>query len=67
VAIFPAVCAFVLLDVFLGGAVWAYTCRWVGIRAGGIGGVAAYLTGYAGLLLPAQLGRLVRIDSSEAA
>ena len=61
--ILPAVCVLVLLDVILGGAVWAFTYRWVGIRSGGMGGVAVYLTGYAGLLLPAQLGRLVRPDA----
>lgn len=54
---------FSALDVTLEGCAWMWVYARLGVPIRTRSGVAAYLTGRAGLLLPAQLGRLIRPDS----
>ncbi len=52
-----------LLDLFLDAAIW-YRVQWdFGARLPWRQGFLAYMSVYAGLLLPAQLGRVVRADA----
>jgi hypothetical protein len=59
----PWILLFVCLDIGLEGAAWIWVYQRLGIRARDPQGVAAFLAGRAGLLLPAQLGRLIRPDT----
>ncbi len=52
-----------LLDLFLDAAVWHRVQRDFGARLPWRRGFLVYLCAYAGLLLPAQLGRVVRADA----
>lgn len=59
----PLIFALVCVDVAAEGVSWTWVYERLGIRAWDAGGARAYLAGRAGLLLPAQLGRLIRPDS----
>jgi uncharacterized membrane protein YbhN (UPF0104 family) len=61
--ILPLIALLACLDVAIEGVAWIWTYDRMGIRSRDSGGVLAYLSGRAGLLLPAQLGRLVRPDA----
>ena len=62
-AVIPLVCLLALIDVGLEATGWMWVYERLGIKAFDTGGVHAYLAGRAGLLLPAQLGRLIRPDA----
>ncbi len=47
-------------DIFLDGFIWWYLLRAAGIRVPAGKTVLLFLSGYAGLLAPVQLGRLIR-------
>jgi uncharacterized membrane protein YbhN (UPF0104 family) len=51
------------LDVMLSGTVWRRVYRRLGIALDGNTSLWVYLSGYAGLLVPAQLGRLIRPEA----
>jgi hypothetical protein len=61
--IIPLLIGFSILDVALEGVAWMWVYHRFRIRALDKGGYATYLAGRAGLLLPAQLGRLIRPDA----
>lgn len=50
-------------DVAFEGVSWYWTYRRLGVRARPFGSLGTFLAGRAGLLLPAQLGRLIRPDA----
>jgi hypothetical protein len=62
-AIIPLVILLAFLDPVLEATGWMWVYERLGIRAFDSGGVNAYLAGRAGLLMPAQLGRLIRPDA----
>lgn len=62
-AIIPLLIGFSLLDVLLEAVAWMWVYHRFQIRALDKGGFVTYLSGRAGLLLPAQLGRLIRPDA----
>ena len=55
--------ALAVIDVVLSGTVWRRTYQWLGIALPFGTGLWIYVAGYAGLLVPAQLGRLIRPDA----
>jgi uncharacterized membrane protein YbhN (UPF0104 family) len=59
----PVILGFFLLDLFLEGVAWVWVYERFRIRAADPLGATVYLSGNAGLLMPAQLGRLIRPDS----
>ena len=61
--IIPLVFLLACVDVALEATGWMWVYERLGIKALDSGGVTAYLSGRAGLLLPAQLGRLIRPDA----
>ena len=61
--IIPLVFLLACVDVALEATGWMWVYERLGIKAFDSGGVTAYLSGRAGLLLPAQLGRLIRPDA----
>jgi uncharacterized membrane protein YbhN (UPF0104 family) len=61
-AVLPLVMLFAALDVTVEVTVWTWVYHRFGMRSRDRAGVAVGLSGKAGLLLPAQLGRLVRPD-----
>ena len=63
IAIIPLVFLLACLDVALEATGWMWVYERLGIKAFDSGGINAYLAGRAGLLLPAQLGRLIRPDA----
>lgn len=63
VVIIPLVLLLATLDVALEMVGWMWVYNRLGIPAFNLGGVCAYMSGRAGLLLPAQLGRLIRPDA----
>ncbi len=52
-----------LSGVALDSVCWLWTYRRCGIRVGGVLGLLVFLSSYAGQLMPAQTGRLVRPDA----
>lgn len=62
-AIVPFLAAISIIDVALEGTAWMWVYHRFNIRAFDRGGVATFVAGRAGLLLPAQLGRLIRPDA----
>lgn len=62
-SVIPLVVALAVLDVVLESVGWMWVYERLGMRAFDSGGVLAYLAGRAGLLLPVQLGRLIRPDA----
>lgn len=58
----PAVLLLASLDLSLEGIAWIWVYCVLGLDARGGRGACAFLAGRAGLLLPAQLGRLIRPD-----
>lgn len=63
IEIIPLLIGFSLVDVLLEATAWMWVYHRFNIRALDKGGFAVYLSGRAGLLLPAQLGRLIRPDA----
>ncbi len=61
--IVAAVLGLRIMDLALDGLIWWWLLRSLGIRLRGLSVPLVYLAGYAGLLLPAQLGRFVRSDA----
>jgi len=59
----PLVLGLAILDVICGAAGWSWVFERFGIRAFDGRGARVFLAGYAGLFLPAQLGRLIRPDA----
>jgi len=59
----PLVLTLFAADLFLEGVAWIAVYERFGMRARDRTGFMIYLSGNAGLLLPAQLGRLIRPDS----
>lgn len=62
-AIIPLLVAFAILDVVLEGVAWMWSYARLRIRSFDVRGGMVYLAGRAGLLMPAQLGRLIRPDA----
>jgi uncharacterized membrane protein YbhN (UPF0104 family) len=62
VSLLPAVLAFAVLDICLETAGWMWILHRLGLKTLDLTGAAACVSGKAGLLLPAQLGRLIRPD-----
>lgn len=62
-AIIPLLAAVSLIDVALEGIAWMWVYHRLKIRVFDKGGTCTFLAGRAGLLLPAQLGRLIRPDA----
>ena len=62
--ILPVVLLFSIIDAALEGVGWMWVYSRFGIPIWNMEGVASYLAGRAGMLLPAQLGRLIRPDSA---
>lgn len=63
ITIIPFVFLLACVDVGLEATGWMWVYERLGIKAFDSGGLNAYLAGRAGLLLPAQLGRLIRPDA----
>jgi uncharacterized membrane protein YbhN (UPF0104 family) len=61
--IIPVLVLFSILDVTLESLAWMWSYALLKIRAFDRQGVIVYLAGRAGLLMPAQLGRLIRPDA----
>jgi hypothetical protein len=61
--ILPVALLWSVVEVVLEGCAWMWVYTRLGVPVRSAAGFAAYLSGRAGLLLPAQLGRLVRPDS----
>jgi len=61
--ILPAVFALAALDIALETVAWVWIVERCRMRARDLTGVAVSLSGKAGALLPAQLGRLIRPDA----
>lgn len=61
--VLPWILLLACADVLLEGVGWSWAYQRLGIRAADAGGFWAYLSGRAGLLLPAQFGRLIRPDA----
>lgn len=61
--ILPVIVILACVDVALECLSWMIVCHRVGIRVWDRGAIGAFLTPRAGLLLPAQLGRLIRPDT----
>jgi uncharacterized membrane protein YbhN (UPF0104 family) len=59
----PFVLGLAIVDVACGAVGWAWVYERFGIRAADGRGARVFLAGYAGLFLPAQLGRLIRPDA----
>jgi hypothetical protein len=59
----PWILLLVVGDVAIEGICWIWVYERMGIRALDPAGAGAYLAGRAGLLLPVQLGRLIRPDT----
>ncbi len=59
----PVVLGLAAVDVALECAAWMWVYARFGMRVVDSGGLGAFLAGRAGLLLPVQLGRLIRPDS----
>lgn len=62
-AIIPLLVAISVIDVALEGVAWMWVYHRFQIRSFDRGASATFLAGRAGLLLPAQLGRLIRPDA----
>jgi len=62
-AIIPLLVGFSILDVILESMAWMWSYRRLKIAAFDRAGATIYLAGRAGLLMPAQLGRLIRPDA----
>jgi uncharacterized membrane protein YbhN (UPF0104 family) len=61
--IIPLLLALSIMDVVLEMIAWMWVYQRVGIKVWDKSGCLAFLTGRAGLILPAQLGRLMRPDA----
>jgi hypothetical protein len=62
-AIIPMLIGFSILDVILESSAWMWSYARLNISAFNRPGATIYLAGRAGLLMPAQLGRLIRPDA----
>lgn len=61
--VIPVLVAFSILDVILESTAWMWSYVRLNIPAFDRSGATVYLAGRAGLLMPAQLGRLIRPDA----
>ncbi len=61
--VMPLLLGISIIDVILEALAWMWVYHRFRIQAFGRGGSCAFLSGRAGLLLPAQLGRLMRPDA----
>jgi uncharacterized membrane protein YbhN (UPF0104 family) len=61
--VIPLLAVISIIDVILEAGAWMWVYHRFRIRAFDRGGSCAFLAGRAGLLLPAQLGRLIRPDA----
>lgn len=61
--VIPLLLAVSMVDVALEGLAWMWVYHRFGIRVFDRGGLATFVAGRAGLLMPAQLGRLIRPDA----
>lgn len=61
--VIPVLVAFSILDVILEGTAWMWSYARLKIPSFDRDGATVYLAGRAGLLMPAQLGRLIRPDA----
>jgi uncharacterized membrane protein YbhN (UPF0104 family) len=61
--VIPLLVVLAIMDVALEGVAWMWVYERFKIRAFDRGGSCAFLAGRAGLVLPAQLGRLIRPDA----
>lgn len=61
--VIPLLVVLSIVDVALEGIAWMWTYHRFGIRTLDRDGCSAFLVGRAGLILPAQLGRLLRPDA----
>jgi len=59
----PVVLGFAMLDVALEGLAWIWVAARFGLRTVDWKGARLFLTAKAGLVMPAQLGRLIRPDA----
>ena len=59
----PWLLALAFFDVVLEWVAWVWVFERFGMRARGATGARVFLSSYAGLFLPAQLGRLIRPDA----
>ena len=59
----PLIVAFFVLDLVFEGVAWVWVYERFGVHARDRLGIGVYLSGNAGLLMPAQLGRLIRPDT----
>jgi uncharacterized membrane protein YbhN (UPF0104 family) len=59
----PVIVFFFAIDLVLEGVAWVWVYERFGMRARDPLGFGVYLSGNAGLLMPAQLGRLIRPDT----
>jgi hypothetical protein len=62
-AVIPVLIAFSVLDVVLEALAWMWSYARLRIRAFDTSAATVYLAGRAGMLMPAQLGRLIRPDA----
>jgi uncharacterized membrane protein YbhN (UPF0104 family) len=62
IAILPVVFLFAMIDLGLETAGWAWILARLGLKTDDLTAVSVCVAGKAGLLLPAQLGRLIRPD-----
>lgn len=62
ITILPVVCVFALINLGLEVTGWLWTFQFLGLKANDRIAVGVCVSGKAGLLLPAQLGRLIRPD-----
>lgn len=62
-AVIPLLIGFSILDVALESVAWMWSYARLNIRAFDREGATVFLAGRAGLLMPAQLGRLIRPDA----
>jgi uncharacterized membrane protein YbhN (UPF0104 family) len=61
-AVLPLVLLFAAMDVLIEMTAWMWVFQRFGVRVRDLTGAGVALSGKAGLLLPAQLGRLIRPD-----
>lgn len=59
----PLVTLLAAFDIVFEGGAWMWVSARFGVRAADLGGLTACVASRAGLLLPAQLGRLIRPDA----
>ena len=61
--VLPVILGLALLDVTLEGVAWSWVAERFGLRVLDLTGIRIYLSGNAGRVMPAQLGRLIRPEA----